>query len=81
MANNFLVYKNFKIGTLIEENTKDIVDKIYNKADKVIENNYSRRLQLGPALKVIEKIKTQNKLKKTKLFQILVQILQRKLKK
>tara|TARA_Y100000768_G_scaffold347213_1_gene295312 strand:- start:198 stop:1388 length:1191 start_codon:yes stop_codon:yes gene_type:complete len=35
MANNFLVYKNFKIGkSLIEENTKDIVDKIYNKADK-----------------------------------------------
>ncbi len=37
MANNFLVYKNFKVGnSLVERNTKEIVEKIYNKAK---ENN------------------------------------------
>ena len=37
MANNFLVYKNFKVGkSLVEVNTKEIIEKIYNKA---IENN------------------------------------------
>ena len=35
MANNFFVYKNFKIGkSLIENNTKEIIKKIYDKADK-----------------------------------------------
>ena len=35
MANNFLVYKNFKIGkSLVENNTKEIIEKIYNKASK-----------------------------------------------
>jgi phosphoglycerate kinase len=34
MANNFFVYKNFKIGkSLIEENTKEIIKRIYEKAD------------------------------------------------
>jgi phosphoglycerate kinase len=33
MANNFFVYKNLKIGkSLIEENTKEIIKKIYEKA-------------------------------------------------
>ena len=37
MANNFLVYKNFKVGkSLIESNTKEIIEKIYKKT---IENN------------------------------------------
>ncbi len=35
MANNFLVYKNFKVGkSLVENNTKEIIEKIYNKALK-----------------------------------------------
>ncbi len=34
MANNFFVYKNFKVGkSLIEKNTRDIIDNIYNKAE------------------------------------------------
>ena len=37
MANNFLVYKNLKVGkSLVENNTKEIIEKIYNKA---LENN------------------------------------------
>ena len=37
MANNFFVYKNFKIGkSLIEENTREIIKNIYEKAK---ENN------------------------------------------
>ena len=37
MANNFLVYKNFKVGkSLVENDTKEIIEKIYNKA---LENN------------------------------------------
>ena len=37
MANNFLVYKNLKVGkSLIEKNTEEIIDKIYKKAE---ENN------------------------------------------
>ena len=37
MANNFLVYKNLKVGkSLVENNTKEIIEKIYKKA---IENN------------------------------------------
>ncbi len=33
MANNFFVYKNFKVGkSLIEQNTKDIIEDIYVKA-------------------------------------------------
>ena len=33
MANNFFIYKNFKIGkSLIEENTKEIIQLIYEKA-------------------------------------------------
>ena len=35
MANNFLVHKNFKVGkSLIEENTRDIIENIYEKAKK-----------------------------------------------
>ena len=35
MANNFFIYKNFKVGkSLIERNTKEIIKKIYNKAVK-----------------------------------------------
>jgi len=35
MANNFLIYKNFKVGkSLIEKNTKEIIKKIYEKANK-----------------------------------------------
>ena len=35
MANNFFVYKNLKVGkSLIEENTKDIIKSIYEKAEK-----------------------------------------------
>jgi len=35
MANNFFVHKNFKIGkSLIEENTKEIIKKIYKKAEE-----------------------------------------------
>ena len=35
MANNFFVYKNYKVGkSLIEENTKEIIKKIYEKANK-----------------------------------------------
>ena len=34
MANNFFVYKNFKVGkSLIEKNTKDIIENIYKKAE------------------------------------------------
>ena len=37
MANNFLVYKNFKVGkSLVENDTKEIIEKIYKKAT---ENN------------------------------------------
>ena len=37
MANNFLVYKNLKVGkSLVENNTKEIIEKIYKKA---LENN------------------------------------------
>ena len=37
MANNFLVHKNLKVGkSLVENNTKEIIGKIYNKA---FENN------------------------------------------
>ncbi len=35
MANNFFVYKNFKVGkSLIENNTKEIIKKIYEDASK-----------------------------------------------
>jgi phosphoglycerate kinase len=35
MANNFFVYKNFKVGkSLIEENTKEIIKNIYKKAEE-----------------------------------------------
>ena len=35
MANNFFIYKNYKVGkSLIEENTKEIIKKIYEKANK-----------------------------------------------
>ena len=35
MANNFFVYKNFKVGkSLIEENTKEIIKRIYEKANE-----------------------------------------------
>ena len=35
MANNFLVYKNLKVGkSLVENNTKEIIEKIYKKALK-----------------------------------------------
>ena len=35
MANNFFIYKNFKVGkSLIENNTKEIIKKIYDKALK-----------------------------------------------
>ena len=35
MANNFFVYNNLKVGkSLIEENTKEIIKKIYEKASK-----------------------------------------------
>ena len=35
MANNFLIYKNLKVGkSLIEINTKEIIEKIYKKAKK-----------------------------------------------
>ena len=35
MANNFLTYKNFKIGkSLIEDNTKEIIEKIYDNVKK-----------------------------------------------
>ena len=34
MANNFLTHKNFKVGkSLIEKNTKEIIDDIYKKAE------------------------------------------------
>ena len=37
MANNFFIYKNFKVGkSLIENNTKEIIKKIYDKATKII---------------------------------------------
>ena len=35
MANNFFLYKNFNIGkSLVESNTKEIIEKIYEKAKK-----------------------------------------------
>ena len=35
MANNFFVYKNFKVGkSLVEKNTKEIIKQIYDKANK-----------------------------------------------
>ena len=35
MANNFFIYKNFKVGkSLIENNTKEIIKKIYDEAKK-----------------------------------------------
>ena len=35
MANNFFVYKNLKVGkSLIEDNTKEIIKKIYEKAER-----------------------------------------------
>ena len=34
MANNFFVYKNIKVGkSLIEKNTKEIIENIYKKAE------------------------------------------------
>ena len=37
MANNFLLYKNYKVGkSLVENNTREIIEKIY---DKALENN------------------------------------------
>jgi len=37
MANNFFVYKNLKVGkSLVENNTKEVIEKIYKKA---VENN------------------------------------------
>ena len=37
MANNFFVYKNFKVGkSLVEINTKEVVKKIYEEAIKII---------------------------------------------
>ena len=34
MANNFLVYKNFKVGkSLVEKNTKEVIEDIYKKAE------------------------------------------------
>jgi phosphoglycerate kinase len=47
MANNFLAYKGFKIGkSLVEKNTKNVIDKIYfeakkNKCEIIIPNDYS----------------------------------------
>ena len=39
MANNFLVYKNLKVGkSLVENNTKEVIEKIYKKA---VEDRYS----------------------------------------
>ena len=36
MANNFFIYKNLKVGkSLIEENTKEIIKTIYEKAKKI----------------------------------------------
>tara|TARA_B100001063_G_scaffold243436_1_gene274043 strand:+ start:1966 stop:3156 length:1191 start_codon:yes stop_codon:yes gene_type:complete len=36
MANNFFVYKNFKVGkSLVEKNTKEIIKNIYKKAKEV----------------------------------------------
>ena len=35
MANNFLAYKGFKVGnSLVEKNTKNIIDKIYTDAKR-----------------------------------------------
>ena len=35
MANNFFVYKNFKVGkSLVENNTKEIIKSIYEKAKR-----------------------------------------------
>ena len=35
MANNFFVYKNLKVGkSLIEKNTKEIIEDIYKKAEE-----------------------------------------------
>ena len=35
MANNFFIYKNFKVGkSLVEENTSEIIKEIYHKAKK-----------------------------------------------
>jgi len=35
MANNFFIYKNLKVGkSLVEENTKETIKRIYEKADK-----------------------------------------------
>ena len=37
MANNFFIYKNLKVGkSLIEKNTKEIIEKIYEKAKEII---------------------------------------------
>ena len=36
MANNFFIYKNFKVGkSLIEENTKEIIKKSMKKLKKI----------------------------------------------
>ncbi len=35
MANNFFIYKNFKVGkSLVENNTKEVIEKIYDKAER-----------------------------------------------
>ena len=35
MANNFFVYKNFKVGkSLIENNKNEVIKRIFDKADK-----------------------------------------------
>ena len=35
MANNFFIYKNIKVGkSLVEDNTNNIIEKIYNEANK-----------------------------------------------
>ena len=37
MANNFFVYKNLKVGkSLIEKNTKEIIENIIKKQRKII---------------------------------------------
>ena len=70
MANNFYVYKNFKIGkSLVEKNTNEIVRKIYDEAEK----NHCKIIipedcVVGTSLEGNGKIKSLDRVKKNEII-------------
>ncbi len=70
MANNFLVYKNLKVGkSLVENNTKEIIEKIYKKA---MENNCEiiipEDCMVGTSFEGKGKIKTFDKIHESEII-------------